>query len=515
MVERAPYIARVSLAQQQTGARIDPGTLAAPFAQLQRGAEQLGSDVDQFARVQQKARQAIELAKVSTAATRELDDLNLQLESEGDWQRGAARWAEGVKAIRARQAEAISEPSVKAQFELQFDQAAETRRVSLSRKLIDVMQKDGEASLLQTLDTQARAAAAAPNDVARQTAILAGGQAIANFRDARLIDPVRAVNLELKFKSDVDEAQARSLITADPQAALNALSDPQALPNLTPERRALLMDTATRRHDTETRQAIARAEHLERVAERELRKHGDEIAKDGWSRVHEGTLTFEWLQANRRTLSQGDYTALVKELRGDRGADDPTTVADLTARLAGEDIESDARRELQAGRLKTETYRSLVSQNRAALADDRPASPYKSGRELVNVTLRPPDVLGVGAAQDAARAAQAQALVEYDSWAAANPSADRAAHLEEAQNIIRRYQVVAFERMAIGVGLPRTYRGARQDLKLPDLDAAEQQTIQLLDARQLTADQAAQELRKIEAWREILARQPVKKAAGK
>lgn len=488
--------------------RIDPGAIAASGAALARGAAQVSDMAGDYAEKLQKAQRAIALTKATSSATRQIDDMTLDLEQQNDWQTGPARFDVGMQRIREQHLEKIEDPAVRAEFEGHFDRAVETRRVSFKRKMVDAMQKDGEASLLELLDTQSRSAAAAPNDLARENAMSGAARSIAEFRDANLIDPVKAVHLFKRFKSDVDEASVRTLMTADPDAALMALNDNNRFQGLQPERRAILADQATRRSDTLVRQRIAADEKAERHAARQLKDQQERNAADLWEQLFKGTLTFDALTARKRDLNQPDFTALGNALRGIEGKDDPAVLAGLLPRLDKEDIATEAAQYLGQGRLKNETYVSLVTKNRAALKDDQPASPYKSGRELVNVTLQPPEVLGAGAAQDAARAAQAQALVEFDNWATANPRAGRQETIEEAQGIIRRYQVIAFERMAIGVGLPRAYRGARADMTTEALDGAEQETIRQLDAKALSAEQASQELRKIESWREILARRP-------
>lgn len=466
---------------------------------------------------QQEARAAVELMKANTAATRELDDLSFNIEREGDWRAGAQRFDQGAQAAIAKHAQSIGDENTRTAFQAHAQSLAESRRVSLRNSLFRQEAGDAVAALDDTLEAQARTAAGAANPLVRDQAIASGAGAIKTLRDGGYIAPVEAGTKLRQFKSRIDETEIRSVLTEDPAAAVRVLNDPRMLPNMLPDKRVMLLDMAIRRQDSLVRAEEARQSRLDRDAERVLKQAGEDAAKDLWARWAKGgqlgagnvaqpALTVADIDARRKVLSQGDYTALVKQVRGDDGRDDKDTIAGLTLRLDREDVESDAYNALKRGDLTSTTYRDIVSKNRIALKDDRPASPYKSGRELVNTTLKPPELLGQGAAQDAARAAQAQALVEFDNWSDANKGASRAASIEEAQGIIRRYQVIQFDTMSLGVGLPRAYRGDRRAIAAGDLDVAERETLDGLDAGAVTKEQAAQELRKIGAWREILAR---------
>lgn len=247
----------------------------------------------------------------------------------------------------------------------------------------------------------------------------------------------------------------------------------------------------------------------EHFADRVLKQQGGDAAKELDAAATDGNLTREMIEQRRAVLPPAEYKGFLKTLTGPVEKDDRDTVSRFQPKLDETDLSADLTRAHDQGLLSTQTYRSMMQQNRAALKDDQPASPYKSGRDLVKTTLDPGQLLS-GPAEQIARAGLAQALVEYDGWTQQNQKASRAETIAQAQDTIKRYQIISYERNSLAVGLPRTYSGTRQDIKAEDLDAAERATLQQLDAGKLGRDQADQELRKIETWRGILQSKPAK-----
>lgn len=280
---------------------------------------------------------------------------------------------------------------------------------------------------------------------------------------------------------------------------------------LDPKKRFDLYRQAQAKVEEQTRAQIAAQEKAERDAEKILKFEADEFAKEGWDRKAAGNLTVDWLQQNRSVFSEPDYRALLHAATSeDTIIEDNETVIDLRTRLDLEDVSVDAARALREKKIKVSTYTAIVGQNRSALKDDQPESPYKSGRELVRATLDPTNLV-TGAAAQIAKAGMANALSEFDDWSVANPKATRQEYQTEARAIIQRYQIVSYEQMSLSQGLPRMYRGTRGEMSVEALDAAESETIQQLDSGRLSEAQASQELQKIENWRAILRAKPTVK----
>jgi hypothetical protein len=281
--------------------------------------------------------------------------------------------------------------------------------------------------------------------------------------------PEQALQMKREFAHQYGVAATAAKIDTDPAGVIAELSNPNGTVYefMRPAEREQLL-----------RQARLGIQHLDRqvevAAERERKAEGEERLKEIYSLSARGELRPVHIEAARPFISAAEYKNLV--IGPDKAQDDPGAMIDLTTRIDTEDPVSFAKSAatyLRNGQLKTSTYLSLSEKNRAASRDDRPASPYKSGREIVRVTLDPGQLLSGPAAQ-IARTAQQQALTEYDNWAAANSRAGRAEHLTEAQETVKRYQIVPFDQMKLATGLSRYFGPrSREAVTSEDVDAAE------------------------------------------
>lgn len=486
----------------------DPGAVAAGGERIAKGVSGLLDSMGDFAVAQRKAREASELSSLNLEAAKGIGELEFELDKDTDFQTVPQKFEERAKAMREDLLGRATSSTVKSTFQRDFDKLVVSKGISVKRDAFKREVDSGVADLDGNLDLYAGLAARARNDVEREDIIGMARLEIERKADAGFITRESAGKRERTFLSKLDEAAILGEITTQPERALDRLSDPTQLRNIDEVARSRLIDTTTRRIDTLTRERVAAFDRAERLADKNLRLQGDELAKEGWDRHAGGNLTVDWLRENKRTFSEPDYRALLHAATSEPArADDKETLIDLRTRIDTEDLSADASRALREGKIKPETYNSIIGQNRAALRDDQPASPYKSGRELVRSTLDPTNLLS-GAAAQIAKGGMASALNDYDEWAVANPKATRQAHIEEARATIARYQVVNYEQMAISQGLPRFYKGTRSDIDADALDKAEGEVIRQLDSRGLSEAQATQELQKIDNWRAILRAKP-------
>ena len=327
------------------------------------------------------------------------------------------------------------------------------------------------------------------------------------------------VKRETQFLDRVREARVLNLVRTDPEGAVQRLMDTndRDFAGMDPAARERALRNAQGEVDRRLREDNARYDRQQREAEKRLQRDGEQQVKDAYAALdRDGTLAPAALDRLRRHggVSASEYRVLQKASRGETAdADDRQTVIDLTRdlhRLEPDDFERAASKALMGDKLKIETYRSLVGRNRELTREDRPSSPFRSGRELVTTTLDPGQIFQ-GPAAAIGRSAQAQAAAEFDNWAETNPKATRAEAMSQAQDIITRYQVIRFDQLEMGLGVPMFHRAARSALDLAALDRAEAATIQALDDKRITQAQADQEARKIEGWRAVLAN----KAAAK
>lgn len=502
-------------------ARLDP----ALFAQSGNAMARVGLAVAEFGfdadRRYREAREAQTLIREQAGLTRELNDLRARYDADADWQTAPSRFeAEAGRLIEARRRSLENEPRVLALLERDFVRDFERERVAVVRGSRLRQVEAGKADLETALGVYAESAARETDPALRVEIEGRARAAIQGSVAAGFLGQDDGVKREGAFKDRVREARLLGLVRADPEAAVRRLMDPADpdFAGMDPAARERALRQAQSAAEGQVRQRNAEAERREREAERNLRLDGERVLKDAYAILDRGgALPPDALDRLRRHggVSPSEFRVLANASRRVApDADDRGTVIDLTRQLhtlAPDDFERLAAREALAGRIKTETFRSLVEKNRGLTREDRPASPFRAGRELVVTTLDPGQLFQ-GAAAAIGRSAQAQAAVEFDNWAEANPRAGRAEALAEAQAIVQRYQTVRFDQLSMALGVPRFHRGTRDALDAAALDRAEGETLRALEAGRLSPAQADQETRKIEGWRAVLANRAARPA---
>lgn len=245
-------------------------------------------------------------------------------------------------------------------------------------------------------------------------------------------------------------------------------------------------------------------------AEKARKQIGEEYLKEAFKRAETKSLDDDFIEEARPYLSASDYRALLKTQRDDPASDDRQAIADLTTHIDAEDpvdFQKRALSHLEQGKLKTTTYTQMVERNRNASKDDRPTSPYKTGREYVKQSLEP-GMLVDGPARLPLAAAQTGALTEFDNWAEANPRASRADALAQAQEITKRYATISTDQMISALGVSR-YFGPKSRREITDeiVNEGAQKLALDIESGRLTKAQADYEIRLINNWREAIAKQ--------
>jgi peptidoglycan L-alanyl-D-glutamate endopeptidase CwlK len=249
-----------------------------------------------------------------------------------------------------------------------------------------------------------------------------------------------------------------------------------------------------------------------KAAQAESKQRGEEGLKEAFTRADpnrpEGTppLTREFVESIRPDISPAEYKGLLSALappEPDKVADHPDAILDLADKVDRTDPDEfmkDASAYVRQGKLKTETFRTMVNQNRSARKDDMPKSPYKSGYEFIDKTLNP-GLFSDPTANSIARAAQANALAEYDVWSRANPNADYQRTMEAAQDIIRRTQIMPFSEIRLTLGRSRYFADKMpQQVTIDDVKKADAQLRQDILSGNLTPEQQAFEARRLNDW---------------
>jgi hypothetical protein len=196
----------------------------------------------------------------------------------------------------------------------------------------------------------------------------------------------------------------------------------------------------------------------------------------------------------------------IKKLGGDE-KDDRDFVGNVMPRLHTEDLTRELGDGLARGHLKTETYRTLMMQNKTNLADDRPASPYKSGRDFVSSGLDPGQLGPDPFVRAALKSAQSDALVDYDTWARGNEKMTPDQAITKAREIRTLYQNVAFDQMTLALPRPRGYSGAKPDVTVEHIGVAQREIRRMIQAGAISETEAAREIEQLNTWETVIARQ--------
>jgi hypothetical protein len=500
--------------------RLNPRAFAAPSAAWAQG---IGQVTDALAEMQDRTRRAesaIALAKANTAATEELGQFALSLERDPDWATVPKRYAEGAEQIRKKHAAALADPAVRQDFEEGFSRSAAPLGIEMRRKALQTGEKDALATLDATIEVQARAAALAPNGEARRRADATVARTVADLADAGWIDPLKAQTELKRYRSRAAEAQVRGLMTRDPEAVQAALDDTAQFADLDPVMRSQLADLAARRVESVQRQRLAEQERQDRLSAKRLTDAQNAASKALWDQWAKdgGRLDVEAVRREQARLNEGDYRALLQAaLARDAGRDQDEAVRELKLHVDAEqprDFERRAFDLLQAGRITLATYRAEVDRNRTVTADDRPASPYRSGREFVKVSLDPGQLGGSPEIRQPLAIAQQRALTEYDVWIEKNPGIDRTAALQKAEEVTQAFQNAGFAEMRLSLPRPRGFTGRKADVASADLDRARAGVLADLEAGRVSRDQAAAELSSLETWERVLAKTAAPKPTG-
>jgi hypothetical protein len=477
---------------------------------LQQGGRQLDRAADtlaDFAAAQQKARQAADLANANAGATKALAELEFEFERDTDYRTAPQRYTAKAAEIRKQHMDTISDPTVRRMFDVDFTKL-ETAKSIVVRRMAFKRETDAEVARLDiNMDSYAEALANAKTLQERDIIFGMARAEIAGKAQAGYITAEDAGKRERGFFSRVEEVHVRRAIMENPEQVARDLADPKKYRGLEEKDRQRLLELADRKADMNLRTRLAAEERSDRHARRALEDRERATSKDAWALHADGRLSREWIDQNRANLDAHDYKALLEASRG-RGAkhDDPGMLADLYDRMDREDVRADAARAMRSGLIKPDTFETIVTKNRSLLADDQPASPYRSARERIKSSLDPGFMSG--AAEQPMRVNQQNGLQEFDLWVRSNPNATSQEIRDEADAVVKRYQTVAWDKMTTTLGLPRTYAGARNALGTAELDAAERATVEAYKSGQITETIARAELRKIEQWREALRFRP-------
>lgn len=317
--------------------RVEPSSNGAALAEFGQRVQSTFEAVENF-------QIDTQLQKAETDATRQLNDLRLEVEQIGDPRAAEQHWKTGSAAIREGYTGEASElpGKVRDRFGNAFDRMSNAHAYSLGRRFIRDSMAAREASYIDWAHSATRIAASAEPEV-RSELIAQGEAQIEGLLRANAISPDEAARRRIGLRTDIDNARAIEMVQADPTGFLEASGDPEAFPGLTAEQLSAKRAQAQRAVDAGTaaavRQAKVDAAAVQRAIGKEIndavnvlksgKAYGDtDFLNDPATKAHEnyGELAV-WLDLQTelptlQKLSPVDLKAYIEKERSTPATDD-------------------------------------------------------------------------------------------------------------------------------------------------------------------------------------------------
>lgn len=393
-----------------------------------------------------------------------------------------------------------------ARFKASANPVADTMATTVRHQARTDLVEKAIVSLRDGNDLLVAKAGDARNPNERQSLIDTMNANLQGAFEAGFLTPAQLAQEKKNTLTKVDQAEALRLIRDNPGGTAAMLAKSDFLPNLDPVARQNLIDKAGNEVLRRVSLANAQEARAERQEARTAAKLADEYGKELEVRASDGTLTREWLDRSRTYLSKADLNVGLKVLKGGATVDSKDALSVLVPRLDQQDISKDLTDALLKDQITHGTYVTLSNRNREALKDDQPASPYKRGRGLISDALNPSTMFDSASAKITGYA-RAGALDEYDTFVEANRDAIKKnpqLALDRARDIQQRYQLINFNEIGSAIGLPQGYGGTRETIQADDIRQAGQRVLQLFDGGRMSEAEKVLELRKLQAWDEII-----------
>ncbi len=324
----------------------DPGVQVADTSAVGDALENIGEFVQGATAEILETRRATETTRATAGATQELNEFLFEMESDTDYGTQDERLQTKAKEIRDKHAQGMQSNIARGAFETDFDTALGGHRIDVARKARDGVFNRAEAELDVSLAALSRQIAATDDPIRRAELLSTGRKSILDLAVVGAIEDTDAVNLDQKFRSSVDENDARAMILADPEAAEVALGGADAFPDLTEDKRLTLFARAQTQAEALRREEVRKAEKAERDQEKAVGEEQDAEFAVAIDRIFEGVLTDRDLDRMRETrqISPQDYVTARRLMDAESVVDDdPFVVQSFTdmaddGRLTNRDV---------------------------------------------------------------------------------------------------------------------------------------------------------------------------------
>jgi hypothetical protein len=480
-------------------ANVTPGAFVSGTGQA---LEKVGSTLADISQEVTKARRAAELQDRVGKATMELADLELSFDRDQDFLTAPDRFKEKAEALRKKHLGEIGDNAVRGVFDREFQKLSLAKFINVKKGAAKRETDHNIASLDTNLEVYASSAAQAKTEQERAIVLGQARLSIQAMKIGGWIDEVEAGKRERGFLARLDDHMIRRDIAAAPEAAADRLAiDPNYAPNVDPSVRQRWIDTAYRRAETER-------VRLDAAEKKRREERGNELLSASYTKLADGKLTREEVDAVRPFVSPAEYKGLLDgwKNQGQASEDDSRAYAELQAAIYRNprDAAALAFSHHKAGRIKDATLGATLAKVRELERSEGPRSPYERNRGFITSSLEPS-----AATQDPApRARQGLAIKEFDDWfdghrRATGKDPEDAAIEAKAKEVVGRFALIDMNELARSTGL-----GSRND-------PAEQLKQVQARAEKLLADREAKKIAPAEFNRKMADLNKLRQAAEK
>lgn len=365
------------------------------------------------------------------------------------------------------------------------------------------LQEFGAHIANQSINFEANARQSHNEDVAKQSADMTSTelQADPSVFPQRLAERQAAIdsmNLEPQVREKLHQYTQQTLshfavagdIQRDPYGTMQKLNDPNATgyyANLTAEQRAGLMDHA----DRMLHERVADAERVHMLAKQQQQDASDNLLKQGIAMSTQGSLTPQWVLSHEKTLEPSAMKYLLESSAGKETQSDPATYSDLLMRtVRGEDTQRDIYDSFTRGQLSKEDFTRLTDKTVTEFPNA-----YKRGISYINTAGKVSEL----EPDPAKTQTLANMQNDFQDWFKRNGNATDKQVQEEAQDIVKRYQLVRADQNLLTLPVPQ-YGLGKGTRAAPDMQGAKHDLVQALVSGKLNKDDFNHEAALLQKW---------------
>lgn len=287
---------------------------AIPGSPLPRGVgpEEIAQRVGAVERTFELFRERGRVAQASSFTADLLRDMNDSLqaaERETDPE-ALLQMGDAQREVLDRRISEIEDPEVRRRVMERVSPTAESYRLRIQNRALTFQRVQGVADLGELLLEQERSAALAPDDVARENALVTIDESIADAVEAGFLEADDAQRLRSSTRTRVAKAVALEMIRVDPARALERLLDPDDLADLSPVERESMLAKALSASEQREKDRLRSVQALDDAAEEQLEAEQSARFRDRLVQVDEGFYDLEDLSIERDLFNETQFKAL-------------------------------------------------------------------------------------------------------------------------------------------------------------------------------------------------------------